>query len=120
MLLRRDRGDLGEVRETLRRERFRYLVNQLPVHERIDVLRELLQQEPIAEVEHPYDTLGLRSSKHASRASQEVHPRPGLRENYDPAKGTNQSTIAVFAPFKDPGFSPRFSLAFDAVRSETM
>lgn len=43
ILLRRDRGGLGEVRKTLRRERFRYLVNQLPVHDRIDVLRELLQ-----------------------------------------------------------------------------
>jgi len=54
------RGDLDEVRETLGREGFRYLVNQLHVRDRIDVLCELVQQEPIAEMEYSYNTLGLR------------------------------------------------------------
>jgi len=43
MLLRRGREDLDEVRETLSREGFRYLVNQLHVYDRIDVLCELVQ-----------------------------------------------------------------------------
>lgn len=96
MLLRRDRADLGKVRESLGREGFRYLVNQLSVHDRIDVLRELVQQKPIAEVEYTYDTLGFRSLEHASCASQKVYPRPGLRENYDPANSTCQSIVLIF------------------------
>lgn len=59
MLLRRGWGDLNEVRETLGRKGSRYLVNQLHVHDRIDVLRELMQQKPITEMEYSYDALGL-------------------------------------------------------------
>lgn len=80
------REDLDEVRETLGREGFRYLVNQLHVHDRIDVLCELMQQEPIAKMEYSHDTFGLRFLEPANCTSQKIHSRPNLRENYDPAR----------------------------------
>jgi len=105
-------GGLGdEVRESLGREGFCYLVNQLSVHDRIDVLRELVQQKPIAKVEHTYDTLGFRFLQHAGCASQEVHPRPGLRENYDPANGIKPYQAVVSLPFLSLSLSLSFSLS---------
>jgi len=86
ILLKSDQRDLNKVRKTLGRKGPRYLINQFPVHDGIDVLCELVQQEPITEVEYSYDTFGLRFLEHANRTSQKVHSRPGLRENYDSRK----------------------------------